>query len=94
MHKIMKPDKQPWNIYPTLQVLHSSPSALPTGGDALLAALPSALLLMTDTLVAAYNTTGAVSRHGPLGIVASSIPGVTLAAGLMVTTPPPPSPLL
>lgn len=57
---------------------------LPVLDTAAMSALPGYLLLETSQVAAAFNTSGPLSRRGPLGLVATSLSAAASVAGLMV----------
>lgn len=73
------------NIGMGWQVANSVTAGLLIEQPVALKALPGALLLGGMKYVALYNTSGAVSRFGPAGVVAASTGNVALASGLMVS---------
>lgn len=71
-----------------MQVLNAAPSGLPAQESVVLKALPKSLLLATPSYVAVYNTSGAVSRNGPNGVLAASMQDIAMTAGIMVRSLP------
>ena len=53
---------------------------IPPVSKAALSAMPNHLLLLTEDMVAAFNTSGATSRHGPQGLVAASVVALAQSA--------------
>lgn len=68
-----------------MQITNARDTGLPPTARAQLAAMPGFLLLFADHYAAVYNTSGAIFRFGPKGVVAASMQDIAMAGGLMVS---------